>query len=115
MITFNCTFIVVPGQELNDAPVSVGPSMPQNVIAATNTCAQVNAANPGANVDANASQGSSVSGPNNHEISAPVSVAPIPLAAGSLINARPGSMVRVPETIANGRKFQNVRKKKEIL
>lgn len=98
--------VVVPGQELNDAPAGVGTSIPQGVSTATSSCAQATAVNPNAGADTNASQGSSVapsvSCSNNHEISAPVSAAPIPLAAGSLINARPGSMVRVPETIANG-------------
>lgn len=98
----------MPGQELNDTPVVAATSMPQSISTATSTCAQANAVNPNANIDTNAPQGSSVASSvscsNNHEISAPVSVAAIPLAAGSLINARPGSMVRVPETIANGSK-----------
>lgn len=96
---------VVPGQELNDTPSPAVASMPQSVGTATSTCTQINA---NANAETNASHGlsiaASVSCSTNHEVCAPASVAPVPLVAGSLINARPGSMVRVPETITNGSK-----------
>lgn len=93
----------MPSQELSDTPAAATTSTSQSANTATSTCAPNNA---NANVETNVSQASS----NNHDgLTAPVSVsAPIPLAAGSLINARPGSMVRVPETIANGSKCVHV-------
>lgn len=93
----------MPGQELNDAPAAAAASIPQQSVSTAATTTQANTVS----TDSNASQGSSAasSASYNHEVSAPVSAAPIPLAAGALINARPGSMVRVPETIANGSKY----------
>lgn len=88
---------VVPGQELTEtAPVSVASAV-QSANTATNTCAQ-------SNNEPNVSQASSSVCSVNHDASVPVSVASVPLAAGSMLNARPGSMVRVPDSIANGRK-----------
>lgn len=88
---------VVPGQELTEtAPVSVASAI-QTANTATNTCAQ-------SNNEPNVSQASSSVCSVNHDPSVPVSVTSVPLAAGSMLNARPGSMVRVPDSIANGSK-----------
>lgn len=100
----------MPSQELgqlNDPPAATTTSTAQSANPATSACAPNNAVNASSNANAetNASQTAAVSSSSNHEVSAPISAAPIPLATGNLINARPGSMVRVPETIANGSKF----------
>lgn len=81
--------LVVPGQDLCE----------MSSTAVSQTTQPVSTSSSGV-TEATTSQASASSA----EIPASNPVAQIPLAAGSLINARPGSMVRVPE-IANGRKY----------
>lgn len=92
---------MVPGHELSEtAPVAVA--------SATQTSTTTSAVPmPPPTVEANLQQPLAPVCSVNQEITASTSAAPVPLAAGSLINARPGSMVRVPE-MANGRKLINI-------
>lgn len=91
---------VVPGQELTEiAPIPVA-----SVIQATNTTTTTQPSN----TEPNVSQASSSAGLSNVDAAVPVSVASVSLAAGNMLNARPGSMVRVPEAIANGRKSNHL-------
>ncbi|XP_055322322.1 SH3KBP1-binding protein 1 [Sitodiplosis mosellana] len=89
---------VVPGHELGETSTAAVASATQTSIT-TSTTAPVP---PPTTVETNVSQPAAPVGSVNQDITAPTSVTPVPLAAGSLINARPGSMVRVPE-MANGR------------
>lgn len=83
---------VVPVQEFID---SVASSV-QTATVATNACAtNVTAIDATSTTTSIASSSSSV-GANEPTISVPA-VPSIPLANGSILNARPGSMVRVPE------------------
>lgn len=88
---------VVPGQELGEVSTVA-------VSSVTQTSTTTSTAAIPSTVETNISQVSAPVCSINQEITASTSVAQMPLAAGSLINARPGSMVRVPE-MANGRKL----------
>lgn len=116
-----CSYLVVPGQELNEAPLTLAATMAQTSITASSTCApttsntipnpspipmasaNANEKNSIENVDVNVAQAVPTVSSVAQENAAPISAAQVPLAAGTLINARPGSMVRVPE-MANGSK-----------
>lgn len=89
---------MVPGQELSEATAVVASAAPQ-VVSTTTSVAAVPPV-----IETNALQTSAPVSMVNQEITASNAAATVPLAAGSLINARPGSMVRVPE-MANGRKL----------
>lgn len=91
---------MVPGQELSEPSATAVNSMAQTS-SSTST-----AAFPSTSAEPNNSQAAIAVCSANQDITAPISTAPIPLSTGSLISARPGSMVRVPE-IANGRKSLN--------
>lgn len=93
---------MVPGQELNET--STAAAAAASLAAQTTTIASTVPAPT--TVETNVSQASAPVCAINQEIVAPTSSTPVPVAAGSLINARPGSMVRVPE-MANGRKLNN--------
>lgn len=71
---------------------------------ASQTSATTGAPMPPAAVETNSQQPLAPVCSVSQEITASTSAAAVPLAAGSMINARPGSMVRVPE-MANGRKL----------
>lgn len=92
--------VVVPGHELNE------PLTGTSSVGVTSTAPVTNSATtavfPSTSSESNSPASPAVCS-TNQEITVPVSAASIPLAAGNLISARPGSMVRVPE-IANGRK-----------
>lgn len=103
---------VVPGQELNETPSTVqtasaasvaqAPANP-NIVHSSNAATSASAiasVGTSANAEANSVQAVPVATSVAHDSSAPVPIAVVPLAAG---NARPGSMVRVPE-MANGSK-----------
>lgn len=114
-----CSYLVVPGQELNEAPLTLSATMAQTSSTASSTCApttsntipnpspipmamaSANANNE--NVEVNIAQAVPTVSSVAQDNSASISAAQVPLAAGTLINARPGSMVRVPE-MANGSK-----------
>lgn len=116
-----CSYLVVPGQELNEAPLTLAATMAQTSSTASSTCAPTTSntiPNPNPNpspipmamasanaidVEVNVAQALPTVSSVAQDNSAPISVAQVPLAAGTLINARPGSMVRVPE-MANGSK-----------
>lgn len=99
---------MVPGHESTEtAPVSVAPTV-QTASTAINTCVQTN------NIEPCIPQASSSVCSINQDASVPVSVAPVPLASGSMINARPGSMVRVPESIANGSEYLSSSYQKKV-
>lgn len=89
---------MVPGQELNET--STAPVSSATQVATTTSAVPVQST-----AETNVSQASAPVCSVNQEITAQTSAA-VPLAAGSLINARPGSMVRVPE-MNNGRKLFN--------
>lgn len=117
-----CSYLVVPGQELNEAPLTLAATMAQTSSTASSTCApttsntipnpspipmamaSANANNANnENVEVNVAQAVPTVSSVAQDNSASISAAQVPLAAGTLINARPGSMVRVPE-MANGSK-----------
>lgn len=98
---------VVPVQEFTD-PVasSVQTNVVQTVTATTNACStNVTVTEATSTTTSSASSSTSV-GSNEPTISIPV-VPSIPLASGSILNARPGSMVRVPE-ITSGSSLHSI-------
>lgn len=90
---------MVPGQELNETSTAAAAASS----AAQTTTTTIPAPVP-TTVETNVLQSSAPVCAINQEIIASTSSAPVPLAAGNLINARPGSMVRVPE-MTNGSKL----------
>lgn len=107
MTFFFVEITVVPGQELNEVSISatsaVTATTTSTIQTASTTSAAVAACSSSSATETNVSQATATANITNSEISAPISGAPIPL-AGTLISARPGSMVRVPE-MSNGRKL----------
>lgn len=92
---------MVPGHELNETPTVAIPSATQTSTTTSNVPM------PPPTLETNSHQPLAPVCSVNQEITASTSTAPVPLAAGNMINARPGSMVRVPE-MANGRKLINI-------
>lgn len=89
---------VVPGNEIGEITTTTA------VTSTTQTSTAMSQASTSSSIETNVSQATATPCSLNQEtVTTTVTTTPVTLASGTMINARPGSMVRVPE-MANGRK-----------